>query len=66
MQRSSVLLPLPLGPMITSTSPPSTLEVDVVEHEVVAEALADCLGANNRPGAGGARQEIADYLRARA
>ena len=42
-QRSSVLLPLPLGPMMTSTSPRGDLQVDPVEHEVVAEALPDRL-----------------------
>ena len=42
-QRSSVLLPLPLGPITTSTSPAGDAEVDAVEHDVVAEALPDLL-----------------------
>ena len=45
MQRSSVLLPLPLGPMIVSTSPLRDLEVDPAQHLVVAEALVDGLQA---------------------
>ena len=47
-QRSRVLLPLPLGPMMTTTSPGSDLEVDAVEHEVVAEALAHVLEPDDR------------------
>ena len=47
-QRRSVLLPLPLGPMITSTSPCGDLEVDPVEDEVRAEALADALEPQQR------------------
>ena len=40
MQRSSVLLPEPLLPMMAMTSPRLDLEVDALEHLVVAEALA--------------------------
>ena len=47
-QRSSVLLPLPLGPMTTSTSPAVDAQVDAVEHEVVAEALPNRLEAHHR------------------
>ena len=36
--------------MTTSTSPGRDLEVDAVEHEVVAEALADVLEPDDRPG----------------
>ena len=47
-QRRSVLLPLPLGPMTTSTSPMRNAQIDPVEDEVVAEALAHALETDHR------------------
>ena len=47
-QRSKVLLPLPLGPMTTRTSPRFDAQVDAVEHEVRAEALPDRLQPHHR------------------
>ena len=41
-------MPLPLGPMMTSTSPWPTRQVDPVEDEVVAEALAHALELDHR------------------
>ena len=43
MQRSSVLLPEPLLPMMAITSPRLDLEVDALQHLVRAEALAQAL-----------------------
>ena len=43
MQRSIVDLPEPEGPAITITSPRATLRSIAVEHDVVAERLADAL-----------------------
>ena len=43
MQRSSVDLPEPLGPITQTTSPLVDVEVDAAEHLEVAEALADVL-----------------------
>ena len=47
-QRSSVLFPLPLGPMIDEDLARRDLEVDAVEHEVVAEALPNAFEADDR------------------
>ena len=47
-QRSRVLLPLPLGPMIDEHLARVPLEVDAVQHEVVAEALAHALEPDDR------------------
>ena len=48
MQRRSVDLPLPLGPITTSTSPARDLEVDAVQHEIVPEALHDAVEPQQR------------------
>ena len=43
MQRRAVLLPEPLRPMMTRTSPAIDLEADAVEHLERAEALVHVL-----------------------
>ena len=43
MQRSSVVLPEPLRPMMATTSPVSIVKRDVVERDVRAEALRDAV-----------------------
>jgi cation diffusion facilitator CzcD-associated flavoprotein CzcO len=47
MQRRSVLLPAPLGPMMATTSPARDVHRDVVDHAVVAEALDQGVVANS-------------------
>ncbi len=39
--RTSVVLPAPFGPSSAKTEPASIGQVDVVEHQVAAEGLAD-------------------------
>ena len=46
MQRSSVVLPLPDGPMTVDHLAPVHVEVDALQHAVVAEGLPE------RPGCG--------------
>ena len=48
MQRSSVLLPEPLGPSTQTTSPLRDLEVDPPQHLELAEALVDALELQHR------------------
>ena len=43
MQRSSVDLPEPLGPITQTTSPRFDVDVDAAQHLELAEALADVL-----------------------
>ena len=74
MQRSSVVLPEPLGPMIATFSPARTDEIDLLEDVDLAEALgqADDLDKDSwrrlagRPGrrSGEQRREILCRMRA--
>ena len=47
MQRSSVLLPEPLGPITQTTYPFGDLEVDAAQHLEVAEALVHALESSS-------------------
>ena len=53
--RSSVLLPQPLLPMIGEELPGRHVEVDAVEHDLVAEALADAAEVRRRSASDGRR-----------
>ena len=59
MQRRSVLLPLPLGPMTTEHLAGFDAQVDAVEDDVVAEALADALHADHGDAVGRCRPSTA-------
>ena len=48
MQRSSVLLPEPLLPMMATTSPRRDVEVDALQHLVVPKRLRTSVIANER------------------
>ena len=48
MARHSVDLPDPDGPMTTTTSPRSIVQVDVLQHVQVAEPLVDAGQADER------------------
>ena len=48
MQRSAVLLPEPLRPMIAVTSPRADLEADAFEHLERTEALVHVVQAHDR------------------
>ena len=62
MQLTSVLLPEPFGPIRPSRSPARDLEVDAVERDEAAEALAEPVDVEQRraharaSGSGGARR----------
>ena len=50
MQRSSVVLPLPEGPMTVTTSPRGDVEVDRLQHLVGAEGLRQAAQCGRRQG----------------
>ena len=50
MQLTSVDLPEPFGPIRPTRSPCATVEIDAVERDEAAEALADILDLEQRRG----------------
>ncbi len=63
--RKKVLLPLPLGPMMTTTSPRATFDIDAAQDVIGAEELVNALRLDH-PLRGGATAGLVTWNHATA